>query len=270
MRARFSYMAGAPPPAAHPRPLVQLLTARACPHRSGNFDACELAVRRVLSTFDKSGQPPLRGSKPTRFVAMSLFFYVEHFISVSGHLALAPAASTSTTTLAAAGASVGGAASKGGVSAAQILAAARKLCAEPDASLRRMVGKDPLTTEDALRWRCFDAVYVARLLTDGYGFGEHDPSIDFVGDIDGVEVEWTLGALLHSFTTQPASGAAHAHVHGGQHASSHAEGGYSSTLVVLAGLVASGVGLHAFRRVWCAPRSPRASRGSVVDDKDWA
>ena len=59
-----------------------------------------------------------------------------------------------------------------------------------------MVGKDPLTNDDALRWRCFDATYAARLLTDGYGFPEHEAAIEFLGEIDGVEVEWTLGALL--------------------------------------------------------------------------
>jgi len=239
----------------------------ACVVRSGDFDACDRAVRRVLSAFDRHGQPPLRGSKPRRFVAMSLFFYVEHFISVSGHLA-APAAAP-------AGAA-GPAKPMLGVSAAQVLSAASKLCSEPETSLRRLVGRDPLTTEDALRWRCFDAVYVSRLLTDGYGFDEHDPSIDFVGDIDGVEVEWTLGALLHSFTTQHAGAAAGhpSHARSAHHPLPHAEpagGGYAHTPVLLAGLAALGLVAHAARRVLCAPRSPRSSPFALPAEKDsWA
>ena len=37
----------------------------------GDFDACDAAVRRVLKSFDRAGQPALRVAKPTKFVAMS-------------------------------------------------------------------------------------------------------------------------------------------------------------------------------------------------------
>jgi len=83
------------------------------------------------------------------------------------------------------------------VSAAALRTAAKALCELDDVRLRKLVGVDPLTTEDALRWRCFDLTYAARLLTDGYGFDENAAVIDFLGEINGVEVEWTLGALLH-------------------------------------------------------------------------
>ena len=47
----------------------------------------------------------------------------------------------------------------------------------------------------AIAWRGFDLLYASRLLTDGYGFGDDVAAIDFLGEIDGAEVEWTLGAL---------------------------------------------------------------------------
>ena len=61
-----------------------------------------------------------------------------------------------------------------------------------------MIGKDPYTPDEAIPWRCFDLVYAARLLVDGYNFDEDHATIEFLGDVGGVEVEWTLGALLHT------------------------------------------------------------------------
>lgn len=53
--------------------------------------------------------------------------------------------------------------------------------------------------------RCFDLVYAVRLLVDGYGFSTRSTSIEFVGDVQGTEVEWTLGALLHFLLTDQVS-----------------------------------------------------------------
>jgi len=51
----------------------------------GAFAECDAGVRRVLSSFDRAGQPkPQRGQ---RFVAMSLFFYSINFARLAGHLA---------------------------------------------------------------------------------------------------------------------------------------------------------------------------------------
>ena len=58
-----------------------------------------------------------------------------------------------------------------------------------------MAGKDPLTPTEAIRWRCFDLTYAAALLSRGYGFSD-DATVDFLGEVDGNEVEWTRGALL--------------------------------------------------------------------------
>lgn len=224
----------------------------------------------MLASFDRHGQPPLRHAKPTRFVAMSLFFYVEHFVHAAGHL---PASSPSAHKPAVGGSATAAGAMNGVVTAGQLLAAARGLCSEDDASLRRMVGRDPLTTEDAMRWRCFDATYSARLLTDGYGFDENE-QIDFRGEIEGVEVEWTLGALLNQLLTQPApaSGSpshAHDHAHHGpglEASAAHSEGPAanrpSSTLILLSVLFTGGVLLLLARR------ASMGSRGLRVAEKD--
>ena len=141
----------------------------------------------------------------------SLFFYVEHFVAVSGHLAAVSGAAPSSI---GAGISYKGA-PQSTISAWQLHAAARKLCAEPDSSLIRMVGKDPLTTADALRWRCFDATYAARLLTDGYGFPENEAVIEFLGEIDGVEVRGGTPRTVHTAVLTPRT------VHRCAHASPH-------------------------------------------------
>jgi len=145
----------------------------------GAFAECDAGVRRVLSSFDRAGQPkPQRGQ---RFVAMSLFFYSINFARLAGHLA--PSMATTPRAL---------------------LDAASALCRESDASLRRMIGKDSLTPDEAIPWRCFDLVYAARLLLDGYNFDEDHATIEFLGDVGGVEVEWTLGALLHTLLASAA------------------------------------------------------------------
>ena len=84
---------------------------------------------------------------------------------------------------------------RGASSVAELLGAARRLCAEDYSALSgRMRGVDKLTPDGAVAWRCFDLVYAARLLLDGYGFAEA-ADVEFVGDVGGTEVEWTLGAL---------------------------------------------------------------------------
>lgn len=45
--------------------------------------------------------------------------------------------------------------------------------------------------------------YAARLLIDAYGFDPADEGIEFLGDVGGTEVEWTLGALLNEILHAP-------------------------------------------------------------------
>ena len=67
-----------------------------------------------------------------------------------------------------------------------------------------MAGKDPLTPTEAIRWRCFDLTYASALLSRGYGFSD-DATVDFLGEIDGNEVEWTRGALLSHLAAEERS-----------------------------------------------------------------
>ena len=143
----------------------------------GDFAVCDAGVRRVLREFNPSGQPAVKTHPGKGFVAMSLFHYAAHFAHLAGHM---PGADSSS-------------------SAGALLEAARSLCAEPHAALlgRMRGGVDKHTPDEAIAWRCFDTLYAARLLGFGYGFAPSDPPIQFVGDIDGAEVEWTVGLLLH-------------------------------------------------------------------------
>ena len=254
-------------------------------HGQGDFDRCDEAVRRVLSTFDRAGQPPVhpppharRGGPPpplTRFVAMSLFFYVKHFAHVAGHIpqpdTAAAAGSLGGGARGGSGGSRGGrrrtANSSGGADAESTLAsasmlrqAARSLCAYDDAKILTLVGRDPLTTEDALRWRCFDLTYAARLLTDGYGFDADAAVIDFMGDIDGVEVEWTLGALLNEIMLGARSerGGALAHLY---HAASDSSGASTRSAIGFQLLKAAAFVALAAAIIFLVPRFCGGTRG---------
>jgi len=58
------------------------------------------------------------------------------------------------------------------------------------------VGSHSFTREEVLPHRCLEAVYMVTLLKDGYGFHPESRDITFTFDIDGSEVEWTLGMAL--------------------------------------------------------------------------
>jgi len=58
------------------------------------------------------------------------------------------------------------------------------------------VGSHSFTREEVLPHRCMEAVYMVTLLKDGYGFHPESRDITFTFDVDGSEVEWTLGMAL--------------------------------------------------------------------------
>jgi hypothetical protein len=61
------------------------------------------------------------------------------------------------------------------------------------------LGTHELTSPDKLPHRCYDANYVATLLgPSGFGIPTHEQRVTFSLEVDGAEVEWTLGAFLHS------------------------------------------------------------------------
>lgn len=58
------------------------------------------------------------------------------------------------------------------------------------------IGSHSFTREEVLPHRCLEAVYMVTLLKDGYGFHPESRDITFLFDVDGSEVEWTLGMAL--------------------------------------------------------------------------
>jgi len=58
------------------------------------------------------------------------------------------------------------------------------------------IGSHSFTREEVLPHRCMEAVYMVTLLKDGYGFHPESRDITFTFDVDGSEVEWTLGMAL--------------------------------------------------------------------------
>lgn len=47
--------------------------------------------------------------------------------------------------------------------------------------------------------RCFESVFMITLLIDGFGFDPHSRDITFAFDVNGQEVEWTLGMALYTY-----------------------------------------------------------------------
>ena len=132
-----------------------------------------------------------------------------------------------------------------------------------------MLDRDPLTNEDALRWRCFDATYASRLLTEGYGFAPDDAVVEFRGEISGVEVEWTLGALLNQLLTK---GAAHpAKPHRPALPTVDHEASSPPLFAPILIVVGAALGILVARRYWCGHGIPRNGAIRVPQtDKDWA
>ena len=156
---------------------------------SGEYDACvELAAARVKGALEEAGAPaPFTLAAPSgalgvesgrAFLGMSLLFHVTNFLRVAfpGSLDAFPAPSLR-----------------------EVRAAGRAACGtEWAALLRDADGLDPNTPADRLPGRCFDAALLVALLGDGGGFGfaEDARSVEFVDDVGGRHVEWTMGAAM--------------------------------------------------------------------------
>ena len=78
-----------------------------------------------------------------------------------------------------------------------LLAAAETFCGQSWADLEpRAAELHQYTRPDGLPHRCLEAVYIATLLKDAYGFDGDEKNITFVLHVNGMEVEWTLGYLM--------------------------------------------------------------------------
>jgi hypothetical protein len=183
----------------------------------GDFEACDAGIRRHLMTLDRPDQQPIlvggggEGGKQKKVIAVSFFFYSMHFAHATGYLK--PSHS-----MPFAGASFSGGGGAEDESAPRpvtylhapgdLLDAAKRMCAESEPSLHAKVGMHPsavgepgarhhpYTPPAELRWRCYDAIYAARLLMDGFGVPEREPVVEFANEIDGMDADWPLGALI--------------------------------------------------------------------------
>ena len=168
---------------------------------TGDAQACSKQVRRLIphhenvvdpeslqdgtsdSDFSEGGvvggvpHPPIRG---IRFYAMSLYFFaLDCLRELSGHEALHMNWPTPTLD--------------------EIDGALDGLCSRnwhgdlDEIGERRM---HRFTRADILPHRCMEAVYIATLLRHGFGFHPEARDITFAFDVDGSEVEWSLGMAL--------------------------------------------------------------------------
>ena len=167
---------------------------------TGDAKACSKQIRRLIphhenvidpeslddhvdSDFSEGGvvggvpHPPIRG---IRFIAMSLYFFaLDCLRELSGHEALHMNWPTPTLN--------------------EIDDALDGLCSRnwrgdlDEIGERRM---HRFTRADILPHRCMEAVYIATLLRHGFGFHPEARDITFAFDVDGSEVEWSLGMAL--------------------------------------------------------------------------
>ena len=157
---------------------------------SGEYDACvELISRLTARKLEEDGETvsPFTLAAPAAalgvesgraFLGMSLLFHVTNFLHVAfpGALPTFPKPSLR-----------------------DVRDAGRKACgAEWSKLLRDVDGVDANTPVDRLPGRCFDAALLVALLGDGGGFGfaEDERRVEFVDDVDGRNVEWSMGAAM--------------------------------------------------------------------------
>lgn len=92
---------------------------------------------------------------------------------------------------------------------AEIRQAANAVCAAGwdaiSAAASHSESKHRFTPDKKIPHRCFELNYIAALLSAGYGFPDEGRHFQIVEDIDGTEIEWTLGAFLHSVVSSESS-----------------------------------------------------------------
>eukprot|EP00929_Paragymnodinium_shiwhaense_P092377 TRINITY_DN52258_c0_g1_i1.p1 TRINITY_DN52258_c0_g1~~TRINITY_DN52258_c0_g1_i1.p1 ORF type:complete len:329 (-),score=54.16 TRINITY_DN52258_c0_g1_i1:514-1500(-) len=78
----------------------------------------------------------------------------------------------------------------------ELRAAAAALCAEPWPLESSTPHK--FTSPQKLAHRCFELNYIIVLLSIGYGFKDDDRAFKIVDQIEGKDVEWSLGSFIYS------------------------------------------------------------------------
>lgn len=152
---------------------------------SGRADECGEKIRRMLwdemhvsctaespCGIDGVRHPPLTG----QFLAMSVFFFALDCMKQLGPVELPHWPSPSID---------------------EIEHAATKFCAQEWSAVNQTQGgSHAFTRDELLPYRCVEVVYIHTLLKHGYGFPGDSRNITFVLNIEGMEVEWTLGFAL--------------------------------------------------------------------------
>lgn len=138
---------------------------------AGDFDGCVAAIRRVLErscegtapcTWMGSYQPPLYGD----FFALAAFEYAARFFGLEPDLRID-----------------------------ELERRGRDYCAS-DWQTIRVEYADQLGNPYLPR-HCFTAAFLVSLLRDGYGFEPGGSRIVVPGNVQGVEANWALGALVY-------------------------------------------------------------------------
>jgi hypothetical protein len=77
-----------------------------------------------------------------------------------------------------------------------LFTASQPFCALSWAEISQPHVSHKWTWDDQMPHRCFENVFIATLLKEGYGIHPLDRSITYALEVDGMEVEWTLGYML--------------------------------------------------------------------------
>lgn len=140
------------------------------PLPAGNFTACREAALGVLGldapcrhercAMNGIFTPEPRGD----FVATENFFYTAEFFEIPRSASLT-----------------------------EMVAAGERYCSSDWETIRELHKERP--DSDLLKY-CFASSYMVAFLHDGLGFGLRDHRLHFANDVEGVGVDWTLGALI--------------------------------------------------------------------------
>jgi hypothetical protein len=169
---------------------------------TGDASTCSGLIRSILAESDVDltdnkididgvSHPPVRGS----FYAMSLYFYALDCVRVMAEWRQKKKAE--------AGLDLSAHPSEFRAawprpSPDNILQAAGKFCEMDWKDTLEHIHKDihSYTRPEGFPHRCFESIYVGTFLKYGYGFAGDSRDITYAFDIDGAEVEWTLGMML--------------------------------------------------------------------------
>ncbi len=79
----------------------------------------------------------------------------------------------------------------------QILTSVRSFCSvEWEHAELSYLGQHRFTSDDQFPYRCLEGLFIVTLLNEAFGFDSNINTITYAVDLDGLEVEWTIGHAL--------------------------------------------------------------------------